>query len=91
MNIIDPRSIRKRLGLNQVEFWSRVGVTQSGGSRYENGRALPRSLQELMRIVYVVEVDLEKVTRQDIEILSYLKTAKPALYRQLRAKALKAA
>ena len=30
---IDAREIRKKLGLNQQQFWSRVGVTQSGGSR----------------------------------------------------------
>ena len=27
------RDIRKKLGLNQMDFWSRIGVTQSGGSR----------------------------------------------------------
>lgn len=26
---------------NQTEFWSRFGVTQSGGSRYESGREVP--------------------------------------------------
>lgn len=28
--------LRKKLGLNQSDFWSRVRVTQSGGSRYES-------------------------------------------------------
>lgn len=32
--------IRVDLGLNQSEFWSRVGITQSGGSRYETGREI---------------------------------------------------
>jgi len=27
-----PRHLRQRLGLNQQEFWSAVGVTQSGGA-----------------------------------------------------------
>ena len=31
--------IRVKAGLNQSQFWSRIGVTQSGGSRYESGRA----------------------------------------------------
>ena len=35
------RDIRKKLGLNQMDFWSRIGVTQSGGSRYESGRNMP--------------------------------------------------
>ena len=33
--ISNPRDIRRKLGLNQHDFWSKVGVTQSGGSRYE--------------------------------------------------------
>ena len=32
---------RKSSGLNQHAFWSRYGVTQSGGSRYESGRNIP--------------------------------------------------
>lgn len=32
---------RKLSRLNQSEFWSRFGVTQSGGSRYESGRNVP--------------------------------------------------
>lgn len=32
---------RKLSGLNQQQFWSRFGVTQSGGSRYESGRNIP--------------------------------------------------
>ena len=33
----EPREIRRKLGLNQQQFWSKIGVTQSGGSRYESG------------------------------------------------------
>ena len=29
--------------LSQDEFWRRLGVTQSGGSRYENARVVPLS------------------------------------------------
>ena len=38
----EPREIRRKLGLNQQQFWSKIGVTQSGGSRYESGRNMPR-------------------------------------------------
>lgn len=27
----DIRELRKKLGLNQSQFWSKLGVTQSGG------------------------------------------------------------
>ncbi len=43
-------SERKALNLNQRDFWVRYGVTQSGGSRYEAGRSVPRSLAILMRL-----------------------------------------
>jgi transcriptional regulator with XRE-family HTH domain len=46
---------RQRLDLNQKEFWSRVGVTQSGGSRYENDRKIPKPVQSLMMIAFGTE------------------------------------
>ena len=49
----DPREIRRKLGLNQQQFWSKIGVTQSGGSRYESGRNMPRPVRELLRLVHV--------------------------------------
>ena len=48
-NIDNIRDIRKKLGLNQQEFWSQIGVTQSGGSRYESGRNMPKPVRELLR------------------------------------------
>lgn len=33
--------IREASNANQSAFWSRFGITQSGGSRYENGRNIP--------------------------------------------------
>lgn len=51
--IVSPiAKLRKQLGLNQSEFWSRVGVTQSGGSRYETGRKLARPVTILIDLVY---------------------------------------
>jgi DNA-binding transcriptional regulator YiaG len=44
---------RARSRLSQHDFWARVGVTQSSGSRYEAGQAaLPRSVQRLLVIAY---------------------------------------
>ncbi len=39
---------RKKEGLNQKDFWARYGVTQSGGSRYESGRNIPKPLAILL-------------------------------------------
>jgi transcriptional regulator with XRE-family HTH domain len=87
----DVREIRHKLGLNQQTFWSRLGVTQSGGSRYESGRNMPRPVQELVRLVYVENVDIQKIKREDIEIVAYLRSAKPALFKELKQEAKAAA
>ncbi len=42
---------RNKAGLNQLQYWSRFGVTQSGGSRYETGRAIPTPTKILMWLV----------------------------------------
>ena len=82
-----PRDIRHRLGLNQQEFWGRIGVTQSGGSRYESGRTMPKPVQELLRLVHVDQIDVRKITRGDFQVISYLKAAEPGLYKRLREQA----
>jgi transcriptional regulator with XRE-family HTH domain len=82
--VLNPREIRRRLGLNQEQFWTQIGVTQSGGSRYESGREMPKPVRELLRLVHVEQVDLSQVKRVDFEIINYLKTAHPDLYRTLR-------
>jgi DNA-binding transcriptional regulator YiaG len=52
---LDPRKLRESLGLNQTQFWARVEVTQSGGSRYESGRAMPGPVRKLLGLVYLKE------------------------------------
>ena len=45
-------AMRQKTGLNQTQFWQRVGIGQSAGSRYESGRNIPRPVQMLLRIAY---------------------------------------
>lgn len=78
-----PRHLRQRLGLNQQEFWSAVGVTQSGGSRYESGRNMPKPVCELLRLVYIEGIDLARARREDFEVANHLRSTNPALYRRL--------
>jgi transcriptional regulator with XRE-family HTH domain len=82
--VLNPREIRRRLGMNQEQFWTQIGVTQSGGSRYESGRDMPRPVKELLRLVHVEQLDLSQVKRIDFEIIIYLKDSHPDLYRTLR-------
>ena len=84
MDSLDPREIRRRLGLNQEEFWSRIGVTQSGGSRYESGRSMPKPVRELLRLVHVERIDLSRVKKEDFEIIDHLKSNQPDLYQSMR-------
>ena len=46
------KAFRQKNGMNQSQFWGRVGVTQSGGSRYESERNIPRPVQLLLHIAY---------------------------------------
>ena len=95
VDTIDAREIRRKLAMNQQQFWSRLGVTQSGGSRYESGRNMPRPVQQLLRLVHVEQIDITKIRREDFEIVEYLKAQDPELYKTLkkaaRSKAKKAA
>ncbi|HEY3433415.1 MAG TPA: helix-turn-helix domain-containing protein [Rhodocyclaceae bacterium] len=81
---IDAREIRRKLGLNQQQFWSKLGVTQSGGSRYESGRNMPRPVQQLLRLVHVEQIDISKIKREDYEIVEYLKANDSALFKELK-------
>jgi len=87
--ITNPREIRRRLRLNQQEFWSRIGVTQSGGSRYESGRGMPKPVRELLRLVHIEGIALEQARGNDFEVVSHLKATNPRLYRRLRKAALR--
>ena len=84
LQLINPREIRRRLGLNQEEFWTRIGVTQSGGSRYESGRTMPKPVRQLLRLVHVEQLDLSRVKKEDFEIIDHLKSHHPDLYQSLR-------
>ena len=46
------KEIRDKLRMNQTEFWGAVFITQSGASRYESGRAIPKPAQILIALKY---------------------------------------
>ena len=52
---VNARKLREALGLNQSEFWGRIEITQSGGSRYENGRSMPGPVRKWLGLVYLKE------------------------------------
>lgn len=89
--VIDAREIRRKLGVNQQQFWSELGVTQSGGSRYESGRNMPRPVQQLLRLVHIEKIDINKIKREDYEVIEYLRSSKPAVLKELKKEAKAAA
>lgn len=84
---VDVREIRRKLGMNQSQFWSKIGVTQSGGSRYESGRNIPRPVQALLKLVHVEQIDPAKVKREELDVIEYLKNANPDLLKTLKKEA----
>jgi predicted transcriptional regulator len=80
---LNLRKLRRNLGLNQHEFWSAVGVTQSGGSRYETGRSMSRPVRELVRLVHLEGIDLKRARGDNLAVGAELQRANPALYKRL--------
>lgn len=59
--------MRKLARENQQEFWTRFGVTQSGGSRYESGRDMPESTAILIALFAdgkISDDDIEKAKKK---------------------------
>lgn len=81
---IEARDIRKKLGLNQQQFWSKIGVTQSGGSRYESGRNMPKTVRELLRLVHVEQIDVTKIKREDWEVIEYLRANESEKFKEFK-------
>ncbi len=48
LDFSDIAVTRQKMSLNQRDFWKSYGVTQSGGSRYESGRNIPKPLAILL-------------------------------------------
>jgi transcriptional regulator with XRE-family HTH domain len=84
---VDVREIRRKLGMNQSQFWSKIGVTQSGGSRYESGRNIPRPVQALLRLVHIEQVDISKIKKEDLDVVDYLTASNPDMFKSLKKEA----
>ena len=55
---------RTKAKMNQSDFWKRIGVTQSGGSRYETGRTPGKPVQLLFALVYGSAAEKAKAQKQ---------------------------
>lgn len=69
---LDPRALRIKSRLNQAEFWGAIGVTQSGGSRYENERRMPEPVAQLVRLHYVLGIDTREIDDSNADVVRAL-------------------
>lgn len=60
----DIRDLRRRMGVKQSDFWKRILVTQSGGSRYEGGRTIPKQVLLLIHLAYAKTVDADRLLKE---------------------------
>lgn len=58
------KELRRKLLMNQYDFWHKLGVSQSGGSRYESGRDIPDPVLLLVNLVYGRQRTRERVLRR---------------------------
>lgn len=60
----DIRDLRDRMGMKQADFWKRILVTQSGGSRYETGRTIPKQVLLLIHLAYGETKGAERLLKE---------------------------
>lgn len=58
---VSVKELRQRSGLSQGDFWKRFGVTQSGGSRYESGRRIPKPVQLLIELAHANKGQVRRI------------------------------
>lgn len=61
MNI---KRLREQQKLDQASFWNPVGISQSGGSRYEARGRIPQPVQMLLTIRYGTNSQRSRVMQQ---------------------------
>lgn len=66
------KQLREKAGETQAVFWKAVGLTQSGGSRYESGLTIPKPVRQLLYIRYVAGLKLDTTTTEGCERIKRL-------------------
>jgi DNA-binding transcriptional regulator YiaG len=79
------KAVRDSLDMGQGVFWKRVFVTQSGGSRYENGRNIPEAVKTLLKLVYTSPADSEAFLARLRAPYQGLPPVKAKLYKDARS------
>ncbi|WP_054287136.1 helix-turn-helix domain-containing protein [Gulbenkiania mobilis] len=88
----DSLSLRKSLRLTQAEFWEAIGVTQPGGSRYEQTGRVSPSVAMLIEIRHLGKTPFNTVpfnsqAHQDMLVGQVVRERQPEKYQQILHKA----
>ena len=73
------KALRESCGLSQKAFWSAVGLTQSGGCRYERGNRLPKP--SCQHLIQEGKNPAEQKERQNKAVIHDLERREAALLR----------
>lgn len=73
------RKLREQSGLTQRVFWNSLGLTQSGGCRYEGGHAIPKPVRILLFAVYVAGLKIEAGSKEGADELRRLATLQTSM------------
>lgn len=66
------RALREQRRESQHVFWGRVGVSQSGGCRYESGTEIPRYIRIPLFAIYVAGLNLDAGTPEGVDAMKRL-------------------
>jgi hypothetical protein len=61
---VAAKALREQVGLTQRAFWEPLGITQSGGCRYEAGHPVPRPIRILVFANYVAGLRIDASTAE---------------------------
>lgn len=62
INGVAANYLRERAGETQKVFWNQIGITQSGGCRYENGATIPKPVRTLVFLKHVAGIKIDAST-----------------------------
>ena len=63
------KALREEAGLTQKAFWNSMGLTQSGGSKYEQNNRIPRPIRILIYTMYVAGIKVDATSKSGTEQL----------------------
>jgi len=75
------KHLRELHSLSQKAFWVPLGITQSGGSRYEGKDKLPRIVRIMIYAMYVAGIKIDASTPEGAAELCKLGSAQAASLR----------